>query len=156
MKIVILAPGGGYDASALPMIPTDSQVSVLGFESSPEVVGTVVPLQRPGGWRAKLTAAAARTMLGRVLLRLTRLIPGWSTGALRRPLTWLARPSVTLTCLWPPNGMPPTQPGGGIAHMRRSVVRWDPFSATRPRGQRSSEHPHDPSAPALHGLELPA
>ncbi|MBN8205698.1 hypothetical protein JF550_06970 [Microbacterium esteraromaticum] len=76
MKIVILAPGGGYDASALPMIPTDSQVSVLGFESSPEVVGTVVPLQRPGGWRAKLTAAAARTMLGRVLLRLTPLDPG--------------------------------------------------------------------------------
>jgi len=75
MHIVVLAPGAGYDQSSLGSLPETARVTVVAWEGKRPDVDTV-SLHRPGGLAARVSKAAAKTMPGRVLVRLTPLDPG--------------------------------------------------------------------------------
>lgn len=76
MRIVVLAPSGGFAGSVLPGLPSDAVVSVVALPGTTNEGAEVVQVSLPAGVGERITRVAARSVPGRVLLRLTPLDPG--------------------------------------------------------------------------------
>lgn len=76
MHVVVLSPAGVYDAGSLPQLSPDDRVSVVAWRGAQPEGATTVPLTRRNRPVDRMAAAASRSMLGRVLVRLTPLDGG--------------------------------------------------------------------------------
>ena len=74
MRVVVLSPAGVFDTGSLPSL-ADVEVSVVSWSGANAPDATNVVLPGSTGPRNRVIAVAQRSVIGRVLLRLTPLDP---------------------------------------------------------------------------------